>query len=126
MPSHPPHIELLQDPAITHRYRRVYLRPAQDFRTTQEYYDSTEILDAEDVSLRPEELEAGVKKGGRWVFYIVFEMGEPPKEGWAEDGRGRGRDLMLVHGKSSSSLPYLLLQADTPSDLRGCDSRIAR
>lgn len=48
-----------------------------------------------------EEIDRGVKQGGRWVFYIVFEMEDAPEEGWAEDGRGRGRDLMMVHGKSS-------------------------
>lgn len=32
------------------------------------------------------------------MFYIVFEMEDAPEEGWAEDGRGRGRDLMMVHG----------------------------
>jgi hypothetical protein len=90
----------LNDATITRRYRRVYLRPETDFKTAQEYYDSTEIIHAEDVSLKPEELKTGLAKGGRWVFYIVFEMLEAPKEGWAEDGRGRGRDLMLVHGKT--------------------------
>lgn len=109
LPSHPPHSELLNDPTITKRYRRVYLRPETEFKTTQEYYDSTEIADAEDVLLRPEELEAGVRKGGRWVFYIVFEMPEAPEEGWAENGRGRGRDLMLVHGKSSPNIHHLCL-----------------
>jgi acylglycerol lipase len=67
----------------------------------QEYYDSTEITHAEDVHLTAEELDQGVKQGGRWVFYIVFEMENAPEGGWAEDGRGRGRDLMMVHGESS-------------------------
>jgi acylglycerol lipase len=66
----------------------------------QEYYDSTEITHAEDVQLTAEELEEGVKQGGRWVFYIVFEMEDAPEGGWAEDGRGKGRDLMMVHGES--------------------------
>jgi hypothetical protein len=64
----------------------------------QEYYDSTEITHAEDVNLSSSELESGVHRGGRWVFYIVFEMAKAPQEGWAEDGRGKGRDLMMVHG----------------------------
>lgn len=108
LPNHPPHFELLNDPSITHRYRRVFLRPETDFKTTQEFYDSTEIINAEDVSLRPEELQTGVEKGGRWVFYIVFEMPEAPKQGWAEDGRGRGRDLMLVHGKNLSVITPII------------------
>ena len=69
----------------------------------QEYYDSTEITHAEDVQLTAEELEEGVKQGGRWVFYIVFEMQDAPEGGWAEDGRGKGRDLMMVHGESGCS-----------------------
>lgn len=119
LPNHPPHSELLNDPSITKRYRRVYLRPATDFKSTQEYYDSTEIIDAEDVLMRPEELEAGVRKGGRWVFYIVFEMPEAPEKGWAEDGRGRGRDLMLVHGKSAPIIHHLFLPDVYLKEYRG-------
>jgi len=66
----------------------------------QEYYDSTEITHAEDVLLTTEELDQGVKRGGRWVFYIVFEMEKAPEGGWEAHGRGIGRDLMMVHGES--------------------------
>lgn len=84
---------------MTHRYRRVFLRPRKTFDTDQEYYDSTEIVDAEDVTLTEEELVSGNAKGGRWIVYIVFQMAQEPESGWAEGGRGQGRDLMLVHGE---------------------------
>jgi acylglycerol lipase len=89
----------LDDPEISHRYRRVHLRPRSSFASSAEYYDSTEIAHAEDVHLAPNELQRGVEQGGRWVFYIVFEMLKPPTGGWQEDGKGRGRDLMMVHGE---------------------------
>lgn len=98
LPTYAPHLDLINDPAITRRYRRVYMRPEADFSSAQEYYDSTEILHAEDVSLAPHELEDGVKLGGRWLFYIVFEMSKPPRNGWEDGGRGKGRDLLMVHG----------------------------
>jgi acylglycerol lipase len=30
-------------------------------------------------------------------------MEEAPEEGWAEHGKGKGRDLMMVHGGSEGS-----------------------
>jgi hypothetical protein len=106
LPHHPPHLDLLQDPSVRHRYRRVFLRPRDTFDSDQEYYDSTEILDADDVSLTKDELVSGVHKGGRWVVYLVFELNEEPSTGWTESGRGRGCDLMLVHGASFSQKPF--------------------
>lgn len=102
LPAHPPHKTLLEDPEVSHRYRRVYLRPQSSFGSSAEYHDSTEIIHAEDVDLKPNELGQGVSRGGRWVFYIVFEMSNPPAEGWQEDGRGKGRDLVLIHGERFS------------------------
>lgn len=95
---HPPHLALLNNPSITHYYRRVFLRPYSAFPTYQEAYDSTEIIDAEDVDLTPEELASGSEKGGRWVCYSVWEMKEEPTAGWTYGGKGLGRDVVLVHG----------------------------
>lgn len=41
------------------------------------------------------------------MFYMVFEMENAPEEGWAEDGRGRGRDLMMVHGMSTNEVSLI-------------------
>ena len=80
-------------------YRRVFLRPYSDFPTLQEAYDSTEIIYSEDVELTEEEIEEGVKRGGRWITYSVWEMEEEPAGGWTHGGKGRGRDLVLIHGE---------------------------
>jgi hypothetical protein len=65
----------------------------------QEAYDSTEIIYSEDVKLTEEEIEEGVKRGGRWITYSVWEMEEEPAGGWTHGGKGKGRDLVLIHGK---------------------------
>ncbi|UOH81455.1 tubulin alpha-1A chain [Cryptococcus neoformans] len=77
LPHHPPHLELVNDPTVSHNCRR--------------------IIHAEDISLTPEELDSGVKRGGRWVAYSTWEMHEPPEGGWEGGGRGKGKDLVLVH-----------------------------
>lgn len=46
-----------------------------------------------------EELVSGVETGGRWVFYSVWEMKDEPAGGWEGGGKGRGRDLLLLHGE---------------------------
>jgi acylglycerol lipase len=48
----------------------------------------------------PEELKEGTARSDRWVFYSVWEMSEPAG-GWEGGGRGRGRDLVMVHGMLS-------------------------
>lgn len=98
---HPPHLDLVNDPSVSHNYRRVFLRPFNSFRSYHEAYDTTQIIHAEDISLTPEELDSGVKHGGRWVAYSTWEMHEPPEGGWEGGGRGKGRDLVLVHGEYS-------------------------
>ncbi|WVQ89028.1 hypothetical protein IAS59_002775 [Cryptococcus gattii] len=106
LPHHPPHLDLVNDPSISHNYRRVFLRPFNSFRSYHEAYDTTQIIHAEDISLTPEELDSGVKHGGRWVAYSTWEMHEPPEGGWEGGGRGKGRDLVLVHGLSDYGLRY--------------------
>lgn len=91
----------MNDPSVSHNYRRVFLRPFNSFRSYHEAYDTTQIIHAEDISLMPEELDSGVKHGGRWVAYSTWEMHEPPEGGWEGGGRGKGRDLVLVHGEYS-------------------------
>lgn len=100
LPPHPPHEKIIKDPSITHTYHRVFLPPDSAFLTLQESYDTTEILFSEEVSLVPEEIASGRRHGGRWVVYSVWEMSREPDGGWAEGGRGRGKDLVLVHGES--------------------------
>ncbi|KIR58751.1 lysophospholipase [Cryptococcus bacillisporus CA1873] len=106
LPHHPPHLDLVNDPSVSHNYRRVFLRPFNSFRSYHEAYDTTQIIHAEDISLMPEELDSGVKHGGRWVAYSTWEMHEPPEGGWEGGGRGKGRDLVLVHGLSDYGLRY--------------------
>ncbi|OXG93101.1 lysophospholipase [Cryptococcus neoformans A2-102-5] len=106
LPHHPPHLELVNDPTVSHHYRRVFLRPFDSFRSYHEAYDTTQIIHAEDISLTPEELDSGVKRGGRWVAYSTWEMHEPPSGGWEGGGRGKGKDLVLVHGLGDYGLRY--------------------
>jgi hypothetical protein len=54
--------------------------------------------------LTEEEIAAGVERGGRWVTYSVWEMEEEPEGGWTYGGKGRGRDLVLIHGESCVSV----------------------
>lgn len=49
------------------------------------------------MQLTKEEIAEGVKRGGRWVTYSVWEMDEP-QGGWEAGGRGVGTDLVMVHG----------------------------
>ncbi|WWD15954.1 hypothetical protein CI109_100378 [Kwoniella shandongensis] len=109
LPPHPPHLSLINDPGVSHNYRRVFLPPYGSFKSKQEAYDSTQIIHAEDVKLVKEELETGVKHGGRWVCYSTWEMKDEPKGGWDGGGKGRGRDLVLIHGEMNSYIPSLLL-----------------
>nr|ODN88525.1 lysophospholipase [Cryptococcus depauperatus CBS 7855] len=104
---YPPHTPFIEDLAITHTYRRVFLAPYSDFESPREAYDSTRVIYAEDVCHTPQELEEGVKRGGRWVTYSVWEMKNPPEEGWTRGGRGLGNDLVMVHGLGDYSLRYL-------------------
>lgn len=94
---HPPHLALLDHPAVSHRYRRVFLRPNSDFPSESAAYESHEIVSSEDVAITPDELKDTATS--RWVFYSIWEMSEP-SDGWEEDGKGVGRDLVLCHGKS--------------------------
>lgn len=98
LPAYPPHLSLIDDPTIVHRYRRVFLRPESSFVNKQEFYDSTEIIHSEDVEYTKAEIESGLARGGRWICYSTWELPEPPVGGWEGGGRGRGRDLLLVHG----------------------------
>ncbi|WVR05205.1 hypothetical protein IAU60_002217 [Kwoniella sp. DSM 27419] len=97
LPPHPPHRVLIDDQAVQRSYRRVFLPPYSHFKTPQEAYDTTQITYSEDVELTPQELESGVRRGGRWVFYSTWEMKEEPRGGWEGGGKGRGRDIVLVH-----------------------------
>ncbi len=99
LPPHPPHLSLIQDPAVSHTYRRIFLPPYEAFPTRQEAYDSTAVTHAEDVELTADELRSGLARGGRWVFYSIWEVTEEPKGGWEAGGRGRGRDMVLIHGR---------------------------
>jgi acylglycerol lipase len=101
LPPHVPHLEQLHNPDIIVRNRRVFLAPYQSFTTLHEAYDSTHITHAEDVHLTEDEIESGVRRGGRWVTYSVWEM-KKPEGGWEAGGGGEGRDLVLVHGKLSA------------------------
>ena len=84
---------------MTRNYRRIFLPPFESFSSLRKACDSTIITYAEDVEITKDEVESGVRRGGRWVFYSTWEMAEPPEGGWEGGGRGRGRDLVLVHGK---------------------------
>lgn len=97
LPHHPPTQALLATPKVKHQFRRVFLKPFSQFKTWKEAYETTEIVHSEVVELTPEEIASGVERGGRWIFYSVWEMDEPDG-GWEEGGKGQGRDLVLIHG----------------------------
>jgi len=77
----------------------VFLKPVSEFATWEEAYGTTEIVHSEEVHLTADEIVSGVERGGRWLFYSVWELKEQPEGGWEEGGKGRGRDLLLVHGE---------------------------
>ncbi|WVF72190.1 hypothetical protein IAT40_007002 [Kwoniella sp. CBS 6097] len=106
-PPHPPHLPLINHPEVTHKYRRIFLPPYESFASKNEAYDTTQIIHAEDVQLIEEEIESGVKRGGRWVCYSTWEMKEEPKGGWEGGGRGRGRDMVVVHAGFRVIIPDL-------------------
>ncbi|WRT67175.1 uncharacterized protein IL334_004141 [Kwoniella shivajii] len=106
LPAHPPHLPLIDDPDVTSKYRRIFLPPYSDFRTYNEAYDSTKIIHAEDVQLTTEEIISGVKRGGRWVCYSTWEIRDEPESGWEAGGRGRGKDIVVVHGLGDYGLRY--------------------
>lgn len=98
LPHHPPHRTLLEDEEISHTFRRLFLPPYSDFSSLHEAFETTAITYSEDVRLVPEEIKSGVEKGGRWIFYSVWEMKREPRGGWEGQGKGRGHDVVLVHG----------------------------
>ena len=102
LPAHPPHRKFTLDPAISHTYRRIFIPPYDSFPSPRDAYDSTVITHAEDVQMTEDELQTGVAHGSRWLFYSVWERQEEPQAGWEGGGRGRGRDLVLVHGRGLS------------------------
>ncbi|RXK39497.1 lysophospholipase [Tremella mesenterica] len=106
LPIHPPHKKLVDDPNVAHTWRRVFLPPESSFESLQEAYDTTEILYAEDVTLQPQEIESGLQRGGRWICYSIWEMVNAPSGGWEGGGKGKGKDLVLVHGLSDYGLRY--------------------
>lgn len=83
-------------------FRRVFVKPYSAFATWKEAYQTTEIVHSEDVELTEEELKSGQQYGNRWLFYAVWELSKEPEGGWEEGGKGRGRDIVLVHGWSWS------------------------
>ncbi|BEJ04485.1 hypothetical protein CcaverHIS641_0203020 [Cutaneotrichosporon cavernicola] len=105
LPHHAPTQQLMATPGVRHTFRRVFLRPFRDCKTWHEAYNTTEIVHSDEVKLEEAEVAEGVKHGGRWLFYSVWEMDEP-EAGWECGGKGRGRDLVLVHGLSDYGLRY--------------------
>jgi acylglycerol lipase len=91
--AHPPELQLHKTPNLAIHHRRIFLHPSAP-------YDSTEIEYSEEVHLTAEELGKDRIRGGRWVYYKTLELIEPldAEQGWEEGGKGRGVDLVLVHG----------------------------
>lgn len=85
-------------PGVRHTFRRIFLKPNSAFKTWKEAYTTTEVVYSEDVQLTPEEIVSGAERTARWIFYSVWEMDEP-EGGWEAGGKGRGKDLVLVHGE---------------------------
>lgn len=83
----------------------MFLKPNSAFKTWEDAYETTDIIYSENVELKEKEIKEGVKRGGRWIFYSVWEMDEPDG-GWEEGGKGKDHDLILVHGLSDYGLRY--------------------
>jgi len=96
LPPHPPHLALINNPSVTHTYRRVFLKPYSEFDSLAEAYASTEILGSAETDLSSHSLLNPTTN--RWICYSTWEMTQP-NSGWEGDGKGVGRDLVLVHGK---------------------------
>lgn len=58
-------------------------------------YDSVHVEYAETVQLTAEELSRERIRGGRWVYYKVYEM----KEEKLKEKGGMGVDVCVVHGE---------------------------
>ena len=99
LPDHPPHQDLVDDPAVSHSYRRVFLPALSTFPSHQAAYESVAVVKSESVGLKPQEIAAGLEVSDRWIIYSTWEMKSPPKDGWEGEGKGVGRDLVLVHGE---------------------------
>lgn len=85
------HVEQTLDSSseITTRQRRVFFDP--DVPPTS----SSRIIRGEDITVTADELK-GLKASDEWIYYKVWEM----KEEFLEDKRGRGVDVLYVHGMS--------------------------
>jgi hypothetical protein len=84
------HVETTLDasPEIVTRQRRVFFNP-------QEQPSSAErIIRGEDITLTADELKS-VKAGDEWIYYKTWEI----KDEFLEDKRGKGVDVVYVHGK---------------------------
>lgn len=51
------------------------------------------------MSLTQDEIRSGNERGGRWVCYSTWEMKNEPEGGWTYGGKGKGVDVVLVHGE---------------------------
>lgn len=75
-------------PQITTFQRRVFFNPNEVASST------SRIIKGEDVALAEAELR-DVRGNDEWIYYKVWEM----KDEFLEDRRGRGVDVLYVHGK---------------------------
>lgn len=99
------HIRSLAD--IQTRQRRVFYKALAPSATKVKGYPKSRIdgvalgdadqewinvEEGEDVRLTPEEVNRG--KGRQWVYYQVWTSNAPE----AREGKGRGYDLLVIHG----------------------------
>ena len=80
----------------------MFLPPLNTFANHRAAYESVTVLKSEHVALKPQEIASGLKVSDRWLIYSTWEMKDPPKGGWEGEGRGVGRDLVLVHGRCAT------------------------
>ncbi|WWC61076.1 uncharacterized protein I303_103654 [Kwoniella dejecticola CBS 10117] len=106
LPPHPPHRILVDDTNVSHKYRRVFLRPFSSFADKHEAFDTTQVIHAEDVNLTEDEIYRGLQLGGRWICYSTWELKAEPDGGWEGNGKGLGKDIILAHGLGDYGLRY--------------------
>lgn len=84
------HVETILDasPEIITRQRRVFFDPHEPPSSP------TRIIQGEDVAVTADELKE-VQANAEWIYYKIWEM----KDEFLEDKRGKGVDVVYVHGE---------------------------
>ncbi|KAF8315833.1 alpha/beta-hydrolase [Clavulina sp. PMI_390] len=119
LPPSPLQLDIESRPNMETRTRRVFYKAASKPSTTVKGFGKTEptaplpavgdaslqdyivVQEGEDVTLTAAELRSG--QGRNWVVYKTYELNTPE----ARAGKGRGCDVVLIHGMGDYGIKYL-------------------